>query len=268
MSAGLSLPMHHCLEGFRTPGIGFADYLHASKAAWFSTAAPWLIACEESGTVRDAFLDAGIPAVSCDLKPSRSPRGPHYQGDIRDVLYRPWAGVIAHPVCKYLTNSGVRWLVTPAKDPAILWGAARWEAMREGARFFRLFVDFAIANPDIPVAIENPVMHKYAVALVGRKHDQTVQPYHFGDMQTKRTAWWLYNGMPKLVATNDVEVAMRRLPIKEYSRVHYASPGRNVGDREQERSEFFPGMAAAMAAQWGCRRFPVGVASVVQPGLL
>lgn len=212
---------------------------------------PWLIACEESGTVRDAFLRVGVPAVSCDLKPTRSP-GPHIQADVRRVIRtHRWGGVIAHPVCRYLTNSGVRWLYTQSNNPDTLWGEARWEAMREGAEFFRFFLDYADENPDVEVAVENPVMHKHAVALVGCKHDQTVQPYHFGDMQTKRTAWWLRNGLPKLVPTNDVEAQMRLLPVKEYSRVHFASPGK---DREQERSTFWPGMSNAMAIQWGLRQ--------------
>jgi hypothetical protein len=233
--------MRECLQ--------LAHRLQPLPPMWHEAEAPWLIACEESGTVRDAFLDAGIPAVSCDLKPSRSPRGPHYQGDIRDVLYRPWRGVIAHPTCTYLTNSGVRWYTTPTKNGEP-WGDARRACLREAAAFFRLFVEYAEANPDIPVAIENPVMHKHAIALIGRKHDQTVQPFHFGDMQTKRTAWWLYNGLPLLVLTNDVEAEMRKLPIAAYSKVHYASPG---ADRAQERSEFFPGMADALARQWGQR---------------
>ena len=242
----MSARMEACLEGFRSPipsAINLCSF-------WRDQDAPWLIACEESGTVRDAFTRRGIAAVSCDLKASRSPHGLHYQGDVRDILYRPWAGVIAHPTCTFLTNSGVRWYTTPTKDPTIPWGAARWDCLREGAAFFRLFVDYAEAHPDVPVAIENPVMHKHAIALIGRKHDQTVQPFHFGDMQSKRTAWWLYNGLPLLVPTNDVEAEMRKLPIAAYSKVHYASPG---ADRAQERSEFFPGMADALACQWGLR---------------
>ena len=255
----MSARMETCLDGFRSPILSSINMC----SFWHDQDAPWLIACEESGTVRDAFTNAGVAAVSCDLKPSRSPHGLHYQGDIRNVLYRPWAGVIAHPVCKYLTNSGVRWFTTPSKDPAVLWGDARWEALKAGAEFFRLFLDYADENPDVPVGVENPVMHKYAVALVGAKHDQTVQPFHFGDMQSKRTGWWLRNGLPKLVATNDVEAAMRLLPVKEYSSVHYCSPGAN---REQERSTFFPGMASAMALQWGRREGALHGQPVRLPG--
>jgi hypothetical protein len=121
-----------------------------------------------------------------------------------------------------------------------------WQELDEGAALFSACWNAPVER----IAVENPVMHKHAVALVGAKHDQTVQPYHFGDMQSKRTGWWLRNGMPRLVPTNNVEAEMRKLPVKEYSRVHYASPG---ADREQERSEFFPGMADAMAVQWGLR---------------
>jgi hypothetical protein len=211
---------------------------------------PWLIACEESGTVRDAFLDAGIFAVSCDLKPTRSTRaGLHVQGDVRLLLAYPWAGIIAHPTCTYLTNAGVRWLYTPSKTPAILTGEARWAAMREAADFFNLFLDYSHANLDVPVIVENPVMHKHALALVRRKHSQTIQPYQFGHLETKRTALWLSPYLPLLQATNDVEREMRKLPKKETHKVHYASS--TLADRAEVRSVFFRGVAEAMADQWG-----------------
>lgn len=207
---------------------------------------PWLIACEESGTVRDAFLDHGVPAVSCDLKATRSTRaGFHYKGDIRDVLYaRPWAGIIAHPTCTYLSNSGVRWLTTPSKDPAILWGDARRVAMQEAAAFFLLFWN----HPCGRVAVENPVMHKHSLALIGARHTQTVQPYQFGHLETKRTCLWL-RGLPLLRSTNNVEAAMRLLPKKDTHKVHYASS--SLADRAEVRSVFFRGVAEAMALQWG-----------------
>ena len=90
-----------------------------------------LVACEKWGRVRDALIAAGHDAMSCDLEPTEAP-GPHYQGDVRDVLYEAWDGMIAHPTCRYLTNSGVRWLHT---DPA------RWDLMCEGVEFFKLFLN-------------------------------------------------------------------------------------------------------------------------------
>lgn len=208
----------------------------------------WLVACEESGTVRDAFLRRGIDAVSCDLKPTRSQAfGKHYQCDVRELLYSErWAGIIAHPTCTYLSNSGVRWLTTPAKDPAILWGAERRLAMLDAAKFFLLFWNYP--DRDMPICVENPVMHKHALALIGgERHTQTVQPYQFGHLESKRTCFWLRN-LPPLLPTHDVEAAMRELPERERSKVHYCSPGEK---RAEIRSTFFTGIADAMAVQWG-----------------
>lgn len=213
----------------------------------------WLIACEESGTVRDAFLRAGIDAVSCDLKPTRSP-GPHFQRDVREVLYREdWAGIIAHPDCTYATNAGVRWLFD--KGPStetVLKGVDRWLALWNSAEFFRLFLD----HPCQRVCIENPVPHKYAARLIGQKFTQTIQPYEYGHLETKRTALWL-KGLPLLQPTSNVEAAMRLLPKRETHKVHYASPG---ADRAERRSVFFAGVGDAMAAQWG-RLAPIALAA-------
>lgn len=205
----------------------------------------WLIACEESGTVRDAFLRAGIDAVSCDLKPSRSPLGEHYQCDVRKVLYRePWAGIIAHPDCTYITNSGVQWLFDGGASTAdCLKGVDRWRALWTACEFFRLFLE----HPCPRVCIENPIPHKYAAQWIGPKYAQTVQPYQHGHLETKRTALWL-KGLPKLQATDNVEAAMRLLPKRDTHKVHYASPG---ADRAERRSVFYAGIGDAMAAQWG-----------------
>ena len=112
-----------------------------------------LVACEFSGTVRDAFIAAGHDAISCDILPTDKP-GPHYQGDVRDMLYERWDLIIAHPPCTYLCNSGVCHLHTDS---------ARWGKLEDAAKFFKLFLDI-----DIPrVAIENPIMHKYGKQLIG-----------------------------------------------------------------------------------------------------
>ena len=203
-----------------------------------------LVACEFSGTVRDAFLAAGHDAVSCDLLPTEAP-GPHYQGDVRDVLGRDWDLMVAHPPCTYLTNSanGSLYKTTPSKRSGVLVGPARWAALIESALFFRSLLDAPIPR----VAIENPTMVSHAREIVGRRADQVIQPWMFGHPETKATGLWL-KGLPPLIATEDVRAVMAALPTKERSRVHYASPG---PDRWKVRSITYVGVALAMAEQWG-----------------
>lgn len=187
-----------------------------------------LVACEYSGRVRDALTRQGIDAVSCDLLPSETP-GHHIQGDVREMLAEPWDLVIAHPPCTYLANSGVRWLHS---DPS------RWEKMREGAQFF-----LACLNANSPkVAVENPVMHKYArEAIGGLRQKFTVQPWQFGDPAKKRTCFWT-KGLSPLVPTSDMTAD------QAIAECHLASPG---PDRWKDRSRTYPGIAAAIASQWG-----------------
>ena len=193
-----------------------------------------LIACEYSGVERDAFIAAGHDAMSCDILPTDTP-GPHYQGDIRDLLGERWDLVIAHPPCTYLSNSGVRWLHT---DPS------RWAKLDDGAEFFALMFDF-----DTPrLCVENPIQHRYAIERHGKgKPTQTVQPWQFGHPETKRTGYWL-RGLPKLVETDNVKAQFDALPVRERARIHYASPG---PDRWKLRSTSYSGIAQAMADQWG-----------------
>jgi hypothetical protein len=192
-----------------------------------------LIACEYSGAVRDAFLELGHDAMSCDLLPTEVP-GPHYQGDVRDILGDGWDLMVAHPTCTYLCNSGVRWLHSDH---------TRWQHMVEGAVFFR-----ELLNAPIPMrAIENPIMHKYAASIIGRRQDQVIQPWMFGHPETKGTGLWL-EGLPLLQATDNVREHMLSLPKAEQSRIHYMSPG---ADRWKERSRTYAGIAHAMAQQWG-----------------
>lgn len=185
----------------------------------------WLIACEFSGRVRDAMLAQGIDAVSCDLLPSETD-GPHIQGDVTEQLQRRWSGVIAHPPCTRLCNSGVRWL--HERD--------LWADMRAGADFF---IKCLNANAD-HVAVENPVMHKYAREICGA-FDFSVQPWQFGDRAKKRTCFWT-RGLPPLTPTSHLSAA------DAVAECHTASPG---PDRWKERSRTYPGIAEAMAAQWG-----------------
>lgn len=186
----------------------------------------WLIACEYSGRVRDAMLTRGIEAVSCDMLPTEAD-GPHIVGDVRPLLRRRWAGVIAHPPCTRLCNSGVRWLEE----------RNLWEDMREAAAFF-----LECLNANAPrVAVENPVMHGYAREIVGRGPDFTVQPWQFGDNAKKRTCFWT-RGLPRLTPTSSLDGSTA------VAEVHLASPGKN---RWRERSRTYPGIAEAMADQWG-----------------
>lgn len=181
-----------------------------------------LVACEFSGTVRDAFTRAGHYAVSCDLLPSETP-GPHHQGDVRDILDMGygsrWDLLIAHPPCTHLAVSGARWF----KD--------KREEQAEALEFVRLLLDAPVSR----IALENPVS---IISSRIRKPDQIIQPWQFGHGETKATCLWL-KGLPPLVPTNIVE--------GRQARVHRMPPG---PDRWKERSRTFPGIAAAMAGQW------------------
>ena len=200
----------------------------------------WLVACECSGTVRDALIAAGIDAVSCDLKPTRKP-GPHIVGDALEQIERRWDGVIAHPVCKFLTNAGAKHLYIDGRKENGLY-QPRWDDMRKGAAFFNAFKRAKTKR----LAIENPIPHQHARALIGAP-TQYVQPWWFGDPFFKATGWWLY-GLPKLVPTNRLTPPKPGTDEhKAWSLVHRCPPGPN---REEIRSNTFPGHAGAMAIQW------------------
>lgn len=177
-----------------------------------------LVACEYSGVVRDAFRAMGHDAVSCDILPTEVP-GPHYQGDVRDILGDGWGLMVAHPPCTRLAISGARWF------------AMYEQQQRESLQFVRDLLDAPIPH----IALENPVS---VISSRIRKPDQIIQPWMFGHGETKATCLWLKN-LPKLEAT---EVVSGRVP-----RVHYMAPGPN---RWKERSRTYPGIAAAMASQW------------------
>ena len=192
-----------------------------------------LVACEFSGRVRDAFIAQGHDAMSCDLLPPDAP-GPHYQGDVLDVLEDGWDLMIAHPPCTYLCNSGVRWLYE---------NSTRWDDLDLGAEFFRLLLNSGIPK----IAIENPIPHKYAVERIGAKYDQLIQPWMFGHKETKATCLWL-KGLPPLEPTTNLKEETMALPNKQRHRIHHASPG---PERSKLRSKTFSGIAEAMAQQWG-----------------
>ena len=192
-----------------------------------------LVACEYSGRVREAFRKLGHDAWSCDLLPSDDNSPYHITGDVLEQLDKGWDMMIAHPPCTYLSNSGVSWLY---KDES------RWEKMRDGANFFK-----TLLSADIPlIAVENPIMHKYAVEIIGRRQDQLIQPYMFGHLERKATCLWL-KGLPLLKETDNVKEEMLKLPKNVQQRLHYLPPG---PDRWKIRSTTYQGIADAMAAQW------------------
>ncbi|MER8925823.1 hypothetical protein [Mesorhizobium sp. M0859] len=194
-----------------------------------------LIACEFSGIVRNAFLNRGHDAWSCDLLPSEDGSNRHITVDAREILNDGWdLLMVAHPPCTRLCNSGVRWLTTPPPGKT---AEQMWAELDEGAALFSAFWNAPIDR----IAIENPVMHKHAKARIANyaEFGQSVQPWQFGHGEVKRTCFWLKN-LPPLVPT---QIVTGRSP-----RVHHMSPG---PDRWRERSRFFPGIAAAMADQWG-----------------
>lgn len=188
-----------------------------------------LVACEFSGVVREAFSALGHESWSCDLLPTEIP-GNHYQGDIRDILYSGFDLMVAHPPCTRLCNSGVCWLEK----------RNLWEDMREGAEFFKMLLNAPIEK----IAVENPIMHKYAREIIGVKYSQIIQPWQFGHGETKATCLWLKN-LPLLQPSNIVSGREQRL--------HKLPPS---PDRWRERSKTFPGIAQAMAQQWGAPCFP------------
>ncbi len=223
-----------------------------------------LVACEFSGTVRDAFDALGHDAWSCDLLPDVAGSNKHITGDVRNILDDGWdLMMVAHPPCTRLCNSGVRWLKSPPTkleaahydDDQRSWYATAstdarlafmWAQLDQGAELFSDLWNAPIER----VAIENPVMHKHAKARIRNyaPQAQTVQPWHHGDPAFKGTCLWL-RGLAPLVDTDRLTPPAKGTDEhKAWSFIHMASPG---PDRWKARSTFFPGIAHAMADQWG-----------------
>lgn len=179
-----------------------------------------LVACEYSGTVRDAFSALGWDAWSCDLLPSEKP-GKHYQGDVRDMLGQGWDIMVSHPPCTHLAVSGARWF--PAKRAS--------GEQQAALDFVRLLLDAPIQH----IALENPVS---IISSKIRKPDQVIQPWQHGHGETKATCLWLKN-LPRLTPSNIVEGREQRIWKLPPS-----------ADRWKERSRTLPGVAGAMANQW------------------
>lgn len=193
-----------------------------------------LVACEYSGRVRDAFLAIGHDAMSCDLLPTDA-LGPHYQGDVQDVLGQGWDLMIAHPPCTYLASSGLHW---NKRQPD---RAVKTEAALQ-------FVMALLNAPIERIALENPIG---CISTRVRKPEQVIQPWQFGDDASKATCLWLKN-LPPLKPTKLIPGRLvngkRRWANQTDSGQNRLSPS---ADRWKKRSETYQGIAVAMADQWG-----------------
>lgn len=204
-----------------------------------------LVACERSGVVRRAFIAAGHDAWSCDVAPADDASNRHITGNVLDHLDDGWDLLaVMHPPCTVLCNSGAKHLYIGGRKENGP-NPARWAALEEAAAFYRRLRD---ARQIPRRAIENPVMHGAAIRATGRGRTQFVHPYFFGDPFFKNTGFELIN-LPDLVPTNRLTPpATGTAEHKAWSRCHREPPG---ADRARRRSETYPGIAAAMALQWG-----------------
>lgn len=194
-----------------------------------------LVACEYSGAVRDAFIRAGHYAASCDLLPSESPLGDHFQCNVLDIIDHDWDLMIAHPPCTYLSVSGMHWTTRGLRDPKLT---------EDALDFVQQLMDAPIER----IAIENPIS---VISSRIRKPDQIITPYQFGHDASKKTCLWLKN-LPPLKPTQMIEPRIvngrKRWGNQTDSGQNKLSPSK---DRWKIRSATYEGIANAMAAQWG-----------------
>jgi hypothetical protein len=198
-----------------------------------------LVACEYSGRVRDAFIARGHTAMSCDLLPT-DVAGPHYQGDVFDIINDGWDLMIAHPPCTYLSVSGMHWTTRGLRDPQLTENALD---------FVQRLMDAPIAK----IAIENPIS---VISSRIRKPDQIISPYQFGHDASKKTCLWLKD-LPLLTPTQMVEPRIVITPSGKPAK-RWGNQCDNYGqdklppsaDRWKLRSATYQGIADAMAAQW------------------
>jgi site-specific DNA-cytosine methylase len=191
-----------------------------------------LVACEFSGIVREAFNARGHDAWSCDLLPTEIP-GNHIKGDVLEILNDGWDMMIAHPPCTYLSYAGLgHW-----NDPG------RKEKREDAMNFFMKFI-----NAPIPkICVENPRGYP---SKAYRKPDQVIQPFYFLEHERKLTCIWLKNLAP-LMFTGVMENP-KPISISPDGHPRYFTDGMTSGkDRQKNRSRTFPGIAKAMAEQWG-----------------
>lgn len=192
-----------------------------------------LVACEFSNTVRDAFIARGHDAYSCDIRSADHPNPNwkrHLRCDVRPLLKQQWDLVIAHPPCTYLCNSGIRWMTEEAGRGRKMFDACM------------LFLECLTANAP-RVCVENPLHHKWARMVVKLEPTQIIQPWQFGEQAQKTTGLWL-SGLPALVPTQVVDRGDFVIHGGKRLQKWYSN-------REQDRSKTFPGIAQAMADQWG-----------------
>lgn len=208
-----------------------------------------LIACEESDEVRSSFEQMGFDAWSCDIQPNRNPNAKHYQCSIFDILNNGWDAMIAFPPCTHLAVSGAAWFEQKRKDGR----------QQQGIDFFMAMVNAPIKH----IAIENPVG---IMSKLYRKPDQKIQPYYFGDQTRKTTCLWLKN-LPLLYHNSNTNLFDNKVTHVKPILIEYASKKSKTGirtysgaaakwfktkeERSKERSKTFPGIAEAMANQWG-----------------
>ncbi len=183
-----------------------------------------LVGCNKSGREAMALKKLGHDAWTCDILPAEY-EGNHIQDDILNHLNDGWDMGIFEPDCTYLANSGVRWLIERPE---------RWPLMIKACELFNKLLDAPIPK----IAVENPIQHKYARLFI-RKYDQIIQPWWFGEGETKATCLWLVN-LPLLKATNVVD--------GREGRVWKEPPS---PDRKANRARTYQGVADAMAKQWG-----------------
>ena len=207
-----------------------------------------LVACEFSGTVRDAFIKRGHDAISCDLLPTESP-GPHLQGDLFSFDLSGYDLIIAHPPCTFLTCTGNKWMKPEFEERF----PTRQQDRKEAIEFFMKIVNL----PCNKIAIENPIG---IMSTEYRKPDQIIQPYYFGDEARKPTCLWLKN-LPLLQHFKESDWFAEKTHVSEGeiiihksgrtdSRGHYDSLKLPAGERSKVRSKTFQGIADAMAKQW------------------
>lgn len=190
-----------------------------------------LVACEESQAVTKELRALGIKAYSCDIEPCSGGHPEwHIQGDVTPLLQDSWDAIVAFPPCTHLAVSGAAWFKQKREDGR----------QQEGIDFFMLFTSTNCKR----VAIENPIG---IMSSQYRKPDQIIQPWMFGHPESKATCLWL-KGLPPLTETQNVKAEMQALPKNKAMRLHYLPPS---PDRAKLRSKTFPGIAKAMALQWG-----------------
>ncbi len=195
-----------------------------------------LVACECSGAVRDNLIKLGHDAISCDIQPTDEP-GPHYEGDVLDIINDGWDMMIAFPPCTHLAASGAAWFKEKREDGR----------QQEGIDFFMAMVNAPIKK----IAIENPIG---IMSMKYRKPDQIIHPYYFGDPEPKSTCLWLKNLLQLKHFPQD-DMFNKKTWVEpeyiiakngnKYSHIHYMG-----GGKSKERSITYPGIAKAMAEQW------------------